>query len=70
MNHPTHYATVFPLETIEIIKIVLQACPKLTPFEAYCLGNELKYRMRAGLKGDPLEDIGKAMKYKDFRKGV
>jgi hypothetical protein len=53
-----------------MIKVILNECPSLTPFEAYCFGNELKYRLRAGFKGDTLEDIEKALKYKNFRKGV
>jgi hypothetical protein len=36
-------------------------------FEAYCFGNELKYRLRAGFKGDAQEDIDKALKYEEFR---
>lgn len=37
-------------------------------YKAYCLGNELKYRLRAGFKGEIGEEIGKAMKYIEFRK--
>jgi hypothetical protein len=63
--HPPHY-TAFPVEVIEIIKAALGP----DGFTAYCFGNEIKYRMRAGLKGDNAqEDIAKAMTYKSFREG-
>jgi len=62
INHPSHY-TRFPVEVIDIIRAVLGP----EGFRAYCLGNEIKYRMRAGLKGDAVEDINKAMKYMEFR---
>jgi len=65
VNHPTHY-TAYPMEVIDMIKILLTAM-KIDSFEAYCIGNEIKYRMRAGFKGDAQEDINKAMKYKEFR---
>ncbi len=63
VNHPSHY-TAFPVEVIEIIKVALGP----DGFRAYCFGNEIKYRMRAGIKGDnAAEDIAKAMAYKRFR---
>ena len=62
VEHPAHY-TAYPVEVIEIIKRTLGR----DGFVAYCLGNEIKYRMRAGLKGDPGQDLAKAMKYKEFR---
>lgn len=63
VNHPSHY-TAYPAEVIYMVKAVLG----VEGFKAYCLGNEIKYRMRAGLKGDnAAEDIAKAMKYKEFR---
>lgn len=62
VHHPPHY-TAYPVEVIDMIKLVLGP----DGFKAYCLGNEVKYRMRAGLKGDADEDIAKAMKYKEFR---
>ena len=69
VNHPNHYSGQWPFEVIELIELVLnQLCKDCTPFEAYCIGNRLKYRLRAGLKGDPLEDIEKAMKYKELQK--
>lgn len=65
VNHPSHY-TAYPVEVIDMIRAVLGP----DGFEAYCLGNEIKYRMRAGLKGDPGQDLAKAMKYKEFRDGA
>lgn len=62
VNHPAHYVA-YPVEVIDMIRAVLGP----EGFEAYCLGNEIKYRMRAGLKGDPGQDLAKAMKYKEFR---
>lgn len=69
VNHPSHYTAypaypAYPAEVIYMVKAVLG----VEGFKAYCLGNEIKYRMRAGLKGDnAAEDIAKAMKYKEFR---
>lgn len=66
VKHPEHY-TAFPVEVINIIRAALG----LEGFRAYCFGNEIKYRMRAGLKGDnAAQDIAKAMTYKQFRDGA
>jgi len=62
VDHPEHY-NQYPMEVIDIIRRVLGP----EGFKAYCLGNEIKYRMRAGFKKDQAEDIAKAMKYKQFR---
>jgi len=72
VKQPPHYATVYPFETKEAIELILNNFTHgLTPYECYCLGCELKYRLRAGFKEgiDPLIDIGKALEYKDFREG-
>ena len=66
IQHPAHY-TAYPVEVINMIREVLVAEYGEQGFEAYCLGNEIKYRMRAGLKGDVAEDIGKAEQYRKFR---
>jgi len=68
VEHPRHYTEAYPNEVIDIIRTVLSSV-NLPPYEAYCFGNELKYRLRAGWKGDANEDIGKAMKYNEFRRG-
>ena len=65
VEHPSHYVA-YPVEVIEIIKLVLGE----EGFKAYCFGNELKYRMRAGLKIDAAEDIKKTMQYKKFREEI
>lgn len=62
--NPPHYKDSYPFEVIDIIRGML------TPeqFEGYCLGNEIKYRMRAGIKSDKItEDIEKALWYKEAR---
>ena len=62
VKHPAHY-TAYPVEVIDMIRVILGD----DGFRSYCLGNEIKYRMRAGLKGDQQEDFEKAMQYKKFR---
>ncbi len=62
VKHPAHY-TAYPVEVIDMIRAILGD----DGFRSYCLGNEIKYRMRAGLKGDQQEDFEKAMQYKKFR---
>jgi len=64
VNHPSHY-TAYPVEVIDIIRAALGP----ESFKAYCFGSEIKYRMRAGLKGKDKaqEDLAKAMMYKKFR---
>lgn len=62
VNNPKHY-TVF--ENVEAIQII--AC-SLTEdqFWGYCLGNILKYRLRAGGKDDVMQELGKADKYQEL----
>ena len=66
VKKPSHY-TAFPIEVKDIIRLVLNETKDLTPYQVYCFGNELKYRLRAGLKDDIKQDIGKAMEYMNFR---
>lgn len=71
VHSPSHYRGHYPVEVREIIKVTLAMIvdeEPMTPWQIYCLGNELKYRLRAGLKGDAAEDIAKAMEYATFRK--
>lgn len=58
VNSPSHY-TDYPMEVKDIIRTVLSE----EQYKGWCLGNELKYRLRAGLKNpDKLqEDMDKAM---------
>lgn len=65
VNSPEHY-TAYPIEVIDMIRLVLTE----EQFKGYCLGNEIKYRMRAGIKdkNKTVEDIMKAEKYREWRK--
>ena len=55
VNHPAHY-TSHP-SGIEVIRI--------TEHMGFCLGNVIKYVMRADHKGRKLEDLKKARWYLD-----
>jgi len=69
VNHPEHYKH-YPMEVKDIISHLLDLWKSdLTPYEAYCLGNELKYRLRAGFKDKDKvqEDIEKALFYNKER---
>lgn len=57
VNAPPHYGG--KVETIEGI----QAALGNDAFIAYCRGQVLKYAWRAGKKGDPIEDLEKAIWY-------
>ena len=65
VNSPGHY-TAYPTEVIDMIRMILTE----EQFKGYCLGNEIKYRMRAGIKDKNkiVEDIMKAEKYREWRK--
>lgn len=60
VQNPAHYDLFPGQQVIDIIRATL------TPeeFAGYLKGNVLKYRLRAGEKGDPVEDLGKAAKYR------
>jgi len=62
VHSPNHYKIA---EGIEVIDIIEKA---LTPeqFEGYLLGNILKYRLRAGDKGDLEQDIDKSNQYRHW----
>lgn len=59
VNNPNHYQ-LFP-ETEAIVVIAKSLTDE--EFRGYCLGNSLKYRLRAGKKGSAEEDLAKADKY-------
>lgn len=61
VNHPSHYQLFPGQEAIDVIEATL------TPeeFAGYCKGNALKYRLRAGEKGDTQQDIDKSNWYRD-----
>ena len=58
ISKPKHYM-LFDFEAIDLIYEVLSK----DEFRGYCVGNTLKYRLRAGKKGDALEDLAKANEY-------
>ena len=63
ITNPAHYKVCEGLEVVDMIRAVL------TPeqFRGYCLGNLIKYRMRAGKKTmSPMEDLGKAHVYEQW----
>jgi hypothetical protein len=63
ITSPGHYKVAEGLEVVDMIRAVL------TPeqFKGYCLGNLIKYRMRAGKKTmSPMEDLGKAHVYETW----
>ena len=70
VNHPSHYKK-YPFEVKDAIEVLL-GMGDIPPYDAYCLGNELKYRLRAGFKGTDLaqQDIDKAMFYYKERTGL
>jgi hypothetical protein len=61
VNKPSHYQLDCGVESIEIIKRVLG----LRGFVAFCLGNVLKYLIRAQKKNGK-EDYKKAAKYLEW----
>ena len=62
VNHPAHYKLFPNQEAIDIIRATLTE----DEYIGYCKGNALKYRLRAGLKGDnAIEDLAKANWYRD-----
>lgn len=63
--NPDHYKQ-YPIEVIEIIRRVLTE----EQFTGYCVGNEIKYRLRAGFNNpDKIEeDINKALWYGSARR--
>lgn len=66
VNNPKHYDLFEGQQAIDVIRA------SLTPeeFAGYCKGNFLKYRLRAGEKGDPLRCLAKSDWYRDYLKGV
>ena len=65
VQKPNHYWE-YGIEVKEVLKFILTE----EEFLGFCKGTELKYRLRAGLKGNPdkkYEDIDKAMKVRSWR---
>ena len=63
ITSPAHYKVSQGLQVVDMIRHVLTH----EEFRGYCLGNIIKYRMRAGKKTmSPLEDLGKAHVYETW----
>lgn len=56
VKNPSHYQFFPDVEAIEIIAMSMT----LEGFRGYCLGNRLKYRLRAGKKDDPKQELDKS----------
>lgn len=61
VTNPAHYDMFPGMQSIDVIQAALSP----EEFQGYCKGNALKYRLRAGEKGDPLQCIAKANWYRD-----
>jgi len=61
VTNPKHYDLFPGQQSVDVIQSAL------TPeeFAGFCKGNALKYRLRAGEKGDAAEDLAKANWYRD-----
>lgn len=62
VNSPKHYQFFPDLEAIEVIARSMTQ----EQFYGYCLGNRLKYRLRAGNKDKLEQDIAKSDKYSEL----
>ena len=62
VRNPSHYEVIEDVEAIQLIASVFTRIE----WKAYCLGNVLKYRLRAGKKDKLEQDIGKADFYKEL----
>lgn len=56
VDHPSHYQTAAGLEAIDVVEAFGLG---------FCLGNAIKYVLRAGKKRDALTDLRKARWYLD-----
>ncbi|AGN34150.1 hypothetical protein VPPG_00025 [Vibrio phage VD1] len=62
IKNPKHYSILDGVESITII-----ACSMtVDEWRGFCLGNIIKYRLRAGNKDALEQDIGKADYYKEL----
>ncbi|NOR58435.1 MAG: DUF3310 domain-containing protein [Sulfurimonas sp.] len=62
VNNPNHYKLFPEMEVIDLIRKTLTT----EQFAGYCMGNMLKYKLRAGEKDDVTQDLAKAEKYKEW----
>ena len=61
VNHPSHYMLAPELEAIDVIRASLTP----TEYMGYLKGSILKYRLRAGRKGEAEQDIAKSDWYRE-----
>ena len=75
VENPNHYAGVYRFEVYQVIEYILNTFYKdATPYECFQVGNQIKYRLRAGFKiYDGLDsvqsgsrDIEKAVRCKEM----
>lgn len=59
VNKPSHYQF---FEGVEVIEIIASSMTR-EQFKGYCLGNRIKYRLRAGNKDKLEQEIAKSDKY-------
>ena len=62
VKNPSHYQIIEGFESITIIASALT----VEQWKGFCIGNILKYRIRAGKKGDLKQDIDKADFYEEL----
>jgi len=62
VQNPKHYELFEDTQVIEIIASSMST----EAFHGYCLGNILKYRLRAGNKDNAIQELAKADKYKEL----
>jgi len=62
VNSPSHYQLYPGMQAIDVIRKVLTE----EEFIGYCKGNSLKYRLRAGKKDDPQQELDKAGIYEGW----
>jgi len=59
VKNPKHYQLIEGIESIDIIARSMT----IEQFKGFCIGNILKYRIRAGKKDSLEQDIAKADQY-------
>ena len=59
VNKPKHYQLFPGMQAVDVIRRTLS----MEEFVGYLKGNSLKYRLRAGKKGDATQDLAKAAWY-------
>lgn len=59
VHSPKHYSIWEGVEALQLMAMSMTDAE----WRGYCVGNRMKYRLRAGLKGDVKEDLAKADKH-------